>query len=296
MLIDIHTHTHKQRHAKLKRFTGSGTAFPTPERLIQMMDAEGTDMAVILPLVSPECRTTLVIPEEILEISSQYPDRLIPFCNFDPRFLRNSPEADFSSHLEAYKELGCKGIGEYIPNIPFDDPLNMNFFKYVEESGLPLIFHMAPRKGGCYGVIDDLGLPRLEKVLQTFPNMILLGHSQTFWSEIGSDVNETNRAGYPKGKVTPGRVVELMRRYPNLHGDLSAGSGFNAISRDPEFGYRFMEEFQDRLYYGTDIASYDQVNDCVPYFRKLKEEKLVPDEVFEKITWKNANRLLNLGL
>ena len=145
-------------------------------------------------------------------------------------------------------------------------------------------------------MIDELGMPRLEKVLKAFPEMVLLAHSQTFWSEISSDVNLSNRSGYPKGKVSPGRVVELMRRYPNLHGDLSAGSGFNAISRDPEFGYRFMEEFQDRLYYGTDIASYEQVNDCVPYFRKLKEEKLIPSDVYEKITWRNANRLLKLGL
>ena len=296
MIIDIHTHMSKKRHPRLTRVTGNGRSYPTPERLIEMMDEEGTGKAVLLPLVSPECRYTIVIPEEAIEAASMYPDRFIPFCNFDPRFLRNSINADFSPLLEVYKEMGCKGIGEYIPNIPFDDPLNMNFFKYVEESGLPLTFHMAPKQGGCYGVIDELGMPRLEKVLKAFPKMVLLAHSQTFWSEISSDVNLSNRSGYPKGKVSPGRVVELMRRYPNLHGDLSAGSGFNAISRDPEFGYRFMEEFQDRLYYGTDIASYEQVNDCVPYFRKLKEEKLIPSDVYEKITWRNANRLLKLGL
>ena len=45
-----------------------------------------------------------------------------------------------------------------------------------------------------------------------------------------------------------------MRRYPNLYGDLSAGSGFGAISRDPEFGYAFLEEFQDRLYFALDLC------------------------------------------
>ena len=296
MVIDIHTHTAWKRHPKLTRVTGNGRSYPTPERLMEMLDAEGIDMAVLLPLVSPECRYTLVIPEEIIDISSKYSKRFIPFCNFDPRFLRNSVNADFTPLLTVYKELGCKGIGEYIPNIPFDDPLNMNFFGYVEESGLPLTFHMAPKQGGCYGVIDELGLPRLEKVLKTFPKMILLAHSQTFWSEISSDVDEKTRAGYPKGKVTPGRVVELMRRYPNLHGDLSAGSGFNAVSRDPEFGCGFMEEFRDRLYFGTDIASDQQENPCVPYFRKLKESKLISPETHEKIMWRNANRLLQLGL
>ena len=32
------------------------------------------------------------------------------------------------------------------------------------------------------------------------------------------------------------------------------------------------------------------------YFRKLKEEKLISEEAHEKITWKNANRLLGLRL
>ena len=69
----------------------------------------------------------------------------------------------------------------------FDDPLNMNFFGQVEEAGLPLTFHVAPRSGGCYGCIDEVGLPRLEIVLKTFPKLIFLAHSQPFWAEISTD-------------------------------------------------------------------------------------------------------------
>ena len=121
------------------------------------------------------------------------------------------------------------------------------------------------------------------------------------------------RARYPTGPVTPGRLVELMRRYPNLHGDLSAGSGFGAISRDPEFGYQFLEEFQDRLYWGTDIARVPgevargdvpiDMEDfrrrkwrIVDYSEKLQREGLIPPEAYDKITWRNANCLLGLGL
>jgi len=292
MLIDIHTHTAEKRYHKLTRPGGSHS--PTPENLIKMMDASGVDKAVILSGVSPEYRYTIIPPEEILRITSMYPDRLIPFCNFDPRFLTNSEQSNFRHLLEAYKELGFKGIGEYTPNIPFDDPLNMNFFKYAEESGLPLTFHIAPKQGGYYGCVDDIGLPRLEKVLKTFPGLTFLGHSQPFWAEISTDVSGENRNSYPEGKVTPGRVVELMRRYPNLHGDLSAGSGFNAISRDPEFGYAFMEEFADRLYFGTDIANDPQETPIVGYFRKLEDEHLVSAETLENIKWRNAVRLLKL--
>jgi hypothetical protein len=197
--------------------------------------------------------------------------------------------------LTYFKQVGFRGVGEYIPNLPLDHELNLNLFRQVEEAGLPLTFHLAPKVGGYYGCVDELGLPRLERVLQEVPNLVFLAHSQVFWAEIGTDVTETNRTGYPSGPVTPGRVVELMRRYPNLHGDLSAGSGFNAISRDPEFGYRFLEEFQDRLYFGTDIANVGQQLPIVEYFDTLRSEEILDAEVLDKIEWKNATRLLALA-
>ena len=295
MLIDIHVHCAMKRHPKLTRPNGS--FYPTPEILIGMMDKAGIDKAVIMSTVNPEFRYTVVTPEETLAICALYPDRLIPFCNIDPRYLTIDAEADFGPLLEAYKELGCKGIGECIPNLPFDDPFCMNFFRRVETSGLPLTFHVGPTIGGCYGFYDEVGLPRLEKVLEAFPTLKFLAHSQPFWAEIGTNLLEGGkRIPYPKGRVQPGRVVQLMRKYPNLLGDLSAGSGFGAISRDPEFGYDFMEEFQDRLFFGTDIANVPQELPIVDYFATLKEERRISLAAHEKITWRNANRLLGLGL
>jgi hypothetical protein len=289
--FDIHLHTCFPRLPEIAR--PNRTHYPSPEVLIEMMNNAGIAKAVVLSTLSPECRYTIVTPEETLQICNKYPGRLVPFCNFDPRYLTNSTKANFLPLLKAYKKAGFKGVGEYIPNIFLDDPLNMNFFSQAEEAGLPLTFHLAPQKGGYYGCVDDPGLPRLEKVLKSFPRLIFLGHSQVFWSEIGTLKNPEERKGYPKGAVErEGRVVELMRKYSNLHGDLSAGSGFNAIARDPEFGYRFMEEFQDRLYFGTDIANVPQNLPIVPYFRKLKEERLISAEAYEKIAWKNAANLL----
>lgn len=294
MLIDIHTHAAFARPAGMTRANGS--AYPAPERLIAMMDAHGIDRAVVLCILSPECSYTLVTPEEVLGIRDLYPERIIPFCNLDPRYIGNSPKSDFRPLLKTYRKLGCKGIGEYTANLYFDDPLNLNLFRQVEEIGLPLTFHIATAVGVGYGCADDPGLPRLERILQTFPRLMLLGHSQPFWAEISADVTPAERAGYPKGPVTPGRIVDLMRRFPNLLGDLSAHSGFNAISRDPAFGDAFLEEFQDRLFWGTDIANDPQELPNVAYFRQLRAEKRISDEAYEKITWRNANRLFDLGL
>jgi len=293
MFIDIHVHCSPKPTVSRK----TGVPYPSPRQLIEMMDQHGIDKAVLMAGISPECRSRFVPPEDVLDVCAMYPDRLIPFFNLDPRMERNSPESDFSHYFEYYKGAGCKGIGEFIPNLPFDDPLVENVFRQCEANDTPLTFHVAPKQGGCYGLIDDLGLPRLEKALKKFPNLIFLGHSQPFWAEISGDLTKENRNSYPKGPVKPGgRVPELFAKYPNLYGDLSAGSGFNAISRDPEFGYKFLEDFQDRLLFGTDIAGPGQELPLPAYLRDAVEKGHISREAFEKIIWKNANRILKLGL
>ena len=96
--------------------------------------------------------------------------------------------------------------------------------------------------------------------------------------------------------VTPGRVVVLMEYYPYLYGDMSAGSGYNAITRDPEFGYWFLEKFQDRLFYATDIC--DPANDQAEFFgfSAWLDTALATGRLgrvaYEKICWKNAEKVL----
>ena len=66
--------------------------------------------------------------------------------------------------------------------------------------------------------------------------------------------------------------------------------------RNPEFGYAFLEEFQERPFWGTDIPNEPQKTAVVEYFPKLNSERLISDEAYGKITWRNANRLLALGV
>jgi predicted TIM-barrel fold metal-dependent hydrolase len=103
--------------------------------------------------------------------------------------------------------------------------------------------------------------------------------------------------GYPGGPVVEGgRVVELMRKYPNLHGDISAGSGFKAISRDPEFGYAFLEEFQDRLFYGIDICCPENIDSPMIKFAAFLDDAVLNGKISEgaylKMSRENALKLL----
>ncbi|HQE77414.1 MAG TPA: hypothetical protein PLK00_13365, partial [Candidatus Hydrogenedentes bacterium] len=126
MFIDIHVHASPRRHPEITRANGSH--YPDAETLIQMMDNAHIDKACIMAGVSPECRYTVVTVEDVVGLCAQHPDRLIPFCNLDPRYLTNDASADFSNLLGAFKDMGCKGVGECTFNLPFDDPRCLNLF------------------------------------------------------------------------------------------------------------------------------------------------------------------------
>lgn len=286
--IDIHIHTN--RHKSIKRLDGGNLA--SPQEIRGMYDKLGISKGVILPQGNTDCAYQLQSNEEVYFLTQEYPDLFYWFCNISPRFAKNSPDTDLSYFLEYYKKLGARGVGEVTFNMYFDDPYMENLFYHCEKCDMPVLFHIGQSIGGCYGVVDEIGLPRLEKVLNKFPKLKFLGHSQIYWAEISTDVDEDKRRRYPKGKVTPGRVVELMRKYPNMCGDLSAGSGFNAISRDPEFGYKFIEEFQDKLYFGTDIC--DPTNERLLSFwlDEAYEKGKISKAAYEKVCYGNALDLL----
>ena len=295
MFIDIHVHT--RRRPGPPRSDGQ-PHYCTPEQLIERYDEVGIQSAVILPDVGSECTAVVQSNEEVLEICERWPDRFIPFCNVDPRWRTNSPDAPLDELLGYYKEQGCRGVGEVTANLPFNHPMVENLFAHCQVLGLPLTFHVAPRMGGCYGLYDEPGLPLLEGALRKFPSLVFLGHSGDFWKEIAHLDTPEKRASRPTGPVEQeGRVPRLMRAYPNLHGDLSAGSGYTAVTRDPEFGVGFLNEFQDRLYFGTDICAPStryQRTRLVGFLEEMRDEGRISEECFDKISHRNAVRLLGL--
>lgn len=291
MFIDIHVHVRRvpgpMRNGK--------QAYATPEQLIARYDAVGIERGVLLPGVNPECAYMPQSNEEVIGISEEFPGRFVPFCNVDPRALTNSVDAPLGDLLRHYRDKGCKGVGEISANLAFLDPLVQNLFRHAEDTGLPVTFHIACRIGGIYGLYDDPGLPQLEFCLQRFPKLRFLGHSQTFWAEMAPLETTGDRAGYPKYPLKEeGAVPKLFRRYPNLLGDLSAGSGCNALTRDPDYAVRFLEEFQDRLFFGTDICAPDTPTPLVDFLLDLRQSGRISETVFQKVARENAAKLLGV--
>ncbi|HAZ19693.1 MAG TPA: hypothetical protein DCY75_05920, partial [Clostridiales bacterium] len=262
-------------------------------------DTIGVEKGLLLPSGAAEaCRSDMISPREAHDMVQDFPETLgWWFCSVNPAMGSNSEKTNLSYFLLQYKEHGAKGVGEMCFNDYFDDPLVLNLLTHCEKCQMPVLFHIG-RKGNDYGLVDEIGLPRLEKVLGMFPDLIFIGHSQKFWAEISKDVTEKDRGGYPKGTVIPGgRVIELMRTYKNLHADLSARSGFNALKRDPTFAYAFLEEFPDRIYYGTDICSPRNIDNPMLGLSAFLDDAMLNGNIsydtYFKVSRGNALRLLD---
>jgi predicted TIM-barrel fold metal-dependent hydrolase len=301
MIIDFHTHIGDLRMDITDPYDAM-----TWEDLIAYMDEEGVDKAVFLPVynVSPEdtppgiavLDSRMSVRDLILD-AGRYPERIIPFGNMDPRWLRNDPHSDFTPILDWFLEHGCKGIGEVTANLPFDDPRVINMFQQIGAKGLMVTIESSGMTVGPYGLQDDPGAPRLERLLQAAPETVVIGHGPGFWAEMGADISPEDKWDYPKGPITKeGATWRLLRIYPNMYADLSAQSGFNALTRDPEAGVRFLNEFQDKLLFGTDNCFKDPAkrNPHLRYLKELRDSGKITSTVFDKIAGLNAQKLLGL--
>ncbi|MBP86687.1 MAG: amidohydrolase [Planctomycetaceae bacterium] len=276
--FDMHTHLGQ---------TWNTTQVLTAEVLLRWMDAHDISQAVILPLINPESSSYPLTSDFVLATTKPYRDRLIPFCSIDPRTSFRGGHKGLVEMLQKYIAAGAKGFGESKPGIPFDDPRNMALFAACGEAGLPVLFHLDNQRN-----TDKPGLPGLEKVLKENPNTNFVGHGPGWWASISGDATQAELGGYPKGKTVPGGAIDnLMEKYPNIYGELSAGSGANSISRDLEFGREFLIRRQNRIMFGTDFLAPEQ---DVPQFELFEQKLTLPPEVAEKIFRSNARQLLNV--
>jgi predicted TIM-barrel fold metal-dependent hydrolase len=211
-----------------------------------------------------------------------YPERIIPFAGVDCR--RDNAE----QMLRDCHARGARGCGEIKLRMNYDDPAAIRLFRLAGSLGMPVTLHLqypsTRRPDWWYG--GRIG--SLERAVAACPETNFLGHAQSWWAHISGDADPEQFETHPKGPVTPGgEVVRLLETYPNLYADLSAGSGFNALTRDAEFGRSFLVNFADKLLYGVD--NYD--DNLLSLLNRLN----LPADVYAKITSGNARRLLGEG-
>ncbi len=284
-MIDIHTHIGRLIYGK---------KFLTPASMVRFMDKNKIDKAVLLPIENPEEIDYYVTTKEILRASRRYPDRLIPFCNVDPRRSMNDGRWNPEPIIKEYIDQGCRGFGEVLANLKVNDPRMKNIFRACGKLKIPVLLHIQKYTLGLY---DEIGLPYLEEVLKEFPGTSIIVHGPGFWAEMSAgDARDKYGSVAPDkkglfGKIRkPGRIDYLLGKYPNLYGDFSAGSGYTGLSRDPEYSKGFLKRHAQQLLFGTDYLGPGQETPIIEFIRNIGLDQ----KTFRLVTEDNARRLLRL--
>jgi predicted TIM-barrel fold metal-dependent hydrolase len=189
--------------------------------------------------------------------------------------------------IERYLKLGGVVIAEQKFGVECDSAEMQRIFEVAQAHNVPVLMHWQFE-------MYNYGFERFYKMLEKFPRVNFLGHAQTWWGHI--DKNHTDQTVmYPKGPVTRGGLTDrYLSDYPNMFGDLSAGSGLNALTRDEAFAKDFIGRHQDKLIYGSDCNDLDgtrcQGAQTIAAIRRLAPSKAVE----RKLLHANAKKLFRL--
>ena len=283
MIIDAHNHPDWHGHG-LTRF-------------LDNMATGGIDKTWLLSWEAPTGdydpaayhRTTLgdstgPIPfARCLLYKERAPDKFVLGFAPDPR--RSDAIDRLCAAIDVY---GVRVYGELKLRMMYDNPDALRMFRFCGEKGLPVTVHIDyefatgvryPRPNWWYGG----GIDAFERAVRACPETIFIGHAPGFWAHI-SDDGQHDKVPYPKGPVVEGKVGQMLRQYPNLYADLSAGSGLGALARDPAYTKDFLLEFQDRILHARDCFDFRRV--------EFLESLELPEEVLAKVLAGNALKLV----
>lgn len=280
-IIDIHQHT--TYHGR------------THEQLIAHQRAMGITTTILLPAgrpvvsasthngVSNGLQAKASGNKVCYELAKKYPEEFLFGANEVP----DLPDA--VREIEKYLKLGAKLIAESKFGVACDAPEMQKIYQLAQAYDVPVLMHWQ------FDMYNH-GFERFHKMLEKYPKVNFIGHAQTWWANIDKAHKDQSEL-YPKGKVTRGGLTDrLLSDYPNMFGDLSAGSGLNALIRDEDHTRGFLERHQDKLIYGSDCAdTVGQGKECqgaqtIEAIRKLSTSK----EIERKLLYENAKKLLKL--
>jgi predicted TIM-barrel fold metal-dependent hydrolase len=270
-IIDIHQHTN---------YTGR-----SDEELIQHQREMGVAKTVLLPAgskygLAADCGGN----DTVVAVARRLPKEYVYFANELP----DIPEA--RPVIEKYLKMGAIGIGEQ--KFPVDaDSAGIDLIaRIAEEHNVPVLMHFEHEH-------YNLHIERFHTILAKYPKVHFIGHAQTWWANI--DKASDQKTMYPTGAVIPGGISDrLLSDYPNMYGDLSAGSGLNSMTRDEAHARDFLKRHQDKLLFGSDCND-RQANgpQCLGSKIIAAVRRFAPDKKAErKMLYGNASKLLKIAV
>jgi predicted TIM-barrel fold metal-dependent hydrolase len=191
--------------------------------------------------------------------------------------------------IEKYLGLGATLVAEQKFGVECDSPEMQRIYALADRHRVPVLMHW---QFDMY----NYGFERFGKMLAKYPNVNFIGHAQTWWANVDLK-HTTDRGLYPKGPVAPGGLTDrYLGDYANMYGDLSAGSGLNALTRDEPFAKDFVKRHQNKLLFGSDCTDVEGAGEkclgaqIIAAVRRLAGSK----EVERKLLYENAKRVFRL--
>ena len=244
------------------------------------------------------------VQEQVKAVDALAPGRFTWFSTFD--ITRPEAEAQLT---QAVKD-GAQGFGELKFHVAADGPELRRMYALAADLKVPLLVHFQEVDHFEGEGTWSTGFAKVfESILKAYPKTTFIGHADAFWANVSAGYH--NEAAYPSGPIARGGITDkLLGDYPNLFGDCSANSGNNALSRDPSFTPDFLKRHQDKLLMGSDCSCADghgagvsQANNpaasrlagkCVARETLTVLKKAAAPDVFHKIVWANAHKLLKI--
>ncbi len=279
-IVDIHQH--------------SGYLDRLDDQLIVHQEIMGITQTVMLPAATAVSRPSThdgksnglaartLGNEHCLRLVEAHPEHYRFFANEVPDLPATRQE------LEKYLKKGAIGIGEQKFAVDCDSKHIELIASIAGEFDVPVLLHF---QHATY----NLHIERFHRILEMFPTVNFIGHAQTWWGNI--DKNHEQPVMYPKNPVTAGGLTDrYLSDYPNMFGDLSAGSGQNSLTRDEDHARDFLRRHQDKLLFGSDCPDrFGQGSNCIGAGTLDILQRLVDDEpILEKILGRNARRIMRI--
>lgn len=221
------------------------------------------------------------------EIAFAFAEKHAPDFLFGANEVPDLPDA--IETIEKYLKLGAVVIGELKFGIECDSQEMQKIYQLALQYDVPVLMHW---QFDLY----NYGLERFHTMLEKYPGVNFIGHAQGWWASTDKAFTDQS-IKYPKGKITPGGLTDrLLSDYPNMFGDMSAGSGLNFLTRDEAHAREFLARHQDKLLFGSDCADTDgHGSDCIGAQLIAAIRKLSPTKKVErKLLYENAMKLFRL--
>jgi predicted TIM-barrel fold metal-dependent hydrolase len=282
-IIDIHQHTNYTNRSN--------------EQLFAHQKRMGVTHTILLPAGTPVNRdSTHKGRSNGLAALCGGVDTVTPIVRDRPReyfYFANEvtdlPEA--RERIEAHLKQGALGIGEQKFSLDVESDATRMICELAQAYSVPVLLHFQHE-------MYNLGFDRFYKVLEKYPKVNFIGHAQTWWANIDKH-HADQKVLYPKGKVTPGGLTDkYLSDYPNIFGDMSAGSGLNSMTRDEDHARGFLDRHRDKLLYGSDCNDRDGHGETCQGAQILAAiRKLAPNKAIErKILFENSRTLFKMNV